>query len=79
MFESGLLREVRALLDAGFSPTLQPLQTIGYRECIEHLSGDLTLDHTVELVKRNTRRYAKRQLTWLRRYPDAHWLDLTDQ
>lgn len=78
MFEVGLLEEVAGLLEAGFSPDLQALQTIGYRETIEHLRGKRTLEETVCLVQRNTRRYAKRQLTWFRRYPSFRWVVLEE-
>jgi len=73
MLERGLLEEVRSLLDAGVDPTHQPLRTIGYREPIQHLRGEVDYDEMVRLVKRNSRRYAKRQLTWFRRYDDYEW------
>lgn len=76
MLAQGLLEEVQGLLAAGYDPALNPLQTIGYREPIAHLQGQITYPEMVRLIKRNTRRYAKRQLTWFRRYPAYHWVDL---
>lgn len=75
MFEGGLVDETRALLAS--HPDARPLldATIGYREVAAMLDGDLARPDAVRLVKRNTRRYAKRQLTWLRRYDEAVWLD----
>ncbi len=74
MLEAGLLGEVRGLLDSGADPAAPPLRTIGYREPIRHLQGEIGYDETVRLIKRNSRRYAKRQLTWFRRYPEYTWL-----
>ncbi|MCD6269957.1 MAG: hypothetical protein J7J71_07485, partial [Deltaproteobacteria bacterium] len=59
------------LLEKGFSPTLKPLQSIGYRQMIEHLANRLSLDQAVADIKQATRRYAKRQLTWFRNDKDA--------
>ena len=75
MFAEGLLDEVRHLLDRGFSPELKSMRTIGYRESIRHLQGRLTRDEAVALIQRDTRRYAKRQLTWFRRDKSIIWVD----
>lgn len=75
MLAAGLEQEVRSLLDAGYPPEIQSLQTIGYREMIQHLHGEISREEALRLIQRNTRRYAKRQMTWLRRYPDLHWFD----
>ena len=75
MLSSGLLDEVRHLLGVGFDPDLNPLKTIGYQEPIGHLKGEISYSEMVRLVKRNSRRYAKRQLTWFRRDEDNIWLD----
>jgi len=64
MLEAGLLDEVAALLAQGYAPQLKALQTIGYRESVQHLAGLLSLPETIALIQRETRRYAKRQLTW---------------
>ena len=74
MLDAGLLEEVRDVMDIdGVQLDEPPLSTIGYREPIQHLKGDIDYDEMVRLVKRNTRRYAKRQLTWFRRYDEYHW------
>ena len=75
MMEQGLEAEIRALYDAGL---LQPKsiagQAIGYKEFLPYLAGESTLDAVAEEIKGATRRYARRQLTWFRRYEDAMWL-----
>ena len=76
MLDRGLLDEVRGLLDQDIDPTRQPLRTIGYREPIQYLQGDIDYDEMVRLVKRNSRRYAKRQLTWFRRYDEYTALEI---
>lgn len=69
MMNLGFLEEVKGLLDRGFSPELKSLQSIGYRQLIRHLAGELTLVEAVELIVRDTRRYAKRQETWFLKVP----------
>ena len=76
MLEAGLIGEVRGLLARGADPATNALRTIGYREAIAFLQGRIPQAEMVRLIKRNTRRYAKRQLTWFRRFPDFEWLDL---
>lgn len=79
MLEDGLLDEVRAVMQIdGVALDEPPLSTIGYREPIQHLRGELDYDEMVRLVKRNTRRYAKRQLTWFRRYDEYTWVDAAE-
>lgn len=78
MLDRGLLDEVAALLEDGVDPTRQPLRTIGYREPIQYMRGDIKQEEMVRLVKRNSRRYAKRQLTWFRRYDEYAWIDIDD-
>jgi len=74
MFKEGLIEEVQDLLKNGYSPKLNSLNSVGYKEIIEYLDDDLDLENCVSLVKQNTRRYAKRQLTWFRRETDVHWV-----
>lgn len=74
MLNNGLIAEVKSILDAGYNPKLQALHTIGYREPIAFLRGKISRTEMIRLIKRNSRRYAKRQLTWLRRYPDFRWI-----
>ena len=67
MLETGLVEEVERLLSAGYSPSLKSMQAIGYREIVSHLSGEVDYTEMVELMKRETRRYAKRQETWFKK------------
>jgi len=79
MLEAGLLDEVRKIMDIdGVQLDEPPLSTIGYREPIQHLRGEIDYAEMVRLVKRNTRRYAKRQLTWFRRYDEYTWMDAAE-
>jgi tRNA dimethylallyltransferase len=73
MLSLGLLEEVKGLLDRGYGPHLKSMRSIGYRHMADYLRGDVTWDETVRLFKRDTRRYAKRQLTWFRADPDIEW------
>lgn len=66
MIERGLVAEVRALLERGFGPDAPGMSATGYREIARHLEGECTLEEAVEEIRRSTRRYARRQLTWLR-------------
>ncbi len=75
MMEAGLLRETEALLDRGYSPELKALKTIGYRESVNHLLDKASLQDTIALIQRNSRRYAKRQLTWFGKHKEIIWLD----
>ena len=76
MVEAGLLEETRRLLRAGLSPDSQSMQAIGYKELVLYLTERCSLSEAVELLKRNTRRYAKRQLTWFRAMPEILWHDV---
>ncbi|MDX1547140.1 MAG: tRNA (adenosine(37)-N6)-dimethylallyltransferase MiaA [Rhodothermales bacterium] len=78
MLEAGLLDEVRAILAEGVDPRTNALRTIGYREPIRHLRGDIGYGEMVRQIQRNSRRYAKRQLTWFRREPDWRWVPVGD-
>jgi len=73
MMEEGLLEEVRAVLKMGYPPDAPALKGLGYSQLIAYLRGDLSLKEAVELIKRDTRRFAKRQLTWFRRDPRICW------
>ena len=72
MMQEGLLEEVKSLLP---HKHLNALQTVGYKELFAHLKGEKSLEKAVELIKQNTRRFAKRQLTWLKRYKEAEWFN----
>ncbi len=70
MIESGLVREVESLL--GFR-SLNAMNTVGYKEIIQYIDGKWSLETAIEKIKTNTRRYAKRQLTWFKKDPTIHW------
>lgn len=76
MMESGLVEEVKRLLNMGYDKGLISMQGIGYKEIIKYLDGEYTLDEAVEIIKRDSRRYAKRQITWFKRYKESKWFDL---
>ena len=73
MLEQGLLEEVKTLLDKGYQSTA--MQAIGYKEMAGYLAGEQSLEEAAETLKRQTRRYAKRQMTWLRRDERIRWLE----
>ena len=74
MLENGLVPEVQALLDLGLNDDHTAMQAIGYKEIVQAIRGSITLKEAVEQIKQESRRYAKRQLTWLRRNPAVCWL-----
>ena len=74
MVREGLYDEVKRLLDAGLSPDCTAMQAIGYKEPAAYFAGRMSMDEATELIKLSSRRYAKRQLTWLRRDEDIFWL-----
>lgn len=76
MMEQGLLEEVKGLLEKGYTPDLVSMQGIGYKEFVPYFNGECTLEEAVTQLKTNTRRFAKRQLTWFRRQIDGLWVDL---
>lgn len=76
MMEQGLLEEVKGLLEKGYAPDLVSMQGIGYKEFVPYFNGECTLEEAVTQLKTNTRRFAKRQLTWFRRQIDGLWVDL---
>jgi len=75
MLEQGLAAEVRGLLERGLNPGCKSLRTIGYREMICHLRGEIPLAEATTLIQRNSRHYAKRQLTWFRGDDAIIWVD----
>jgi len=75
MAEKGLIEETRDLLNKGYSPDLNSMKAIGYRHMIRYLQGEWSLEETIAKLKRDTRRYAKRQLTWFRAEPGVIWVD----
>jgi len=77
MIRDGLIEEVAGLMREGYSPRLKALQSIGYRHVVYYLRGIVCYDEMLRLFKRDTRRFAKRQLTWFRRDPRIKWYDIT--
>lgn len=75
MIGQGLVEEVRSLLAAGYRADRPPLGSIGYQQIAAHLRGEMGLAEAVEIAKRESRRFAKRQLTWFRADPEIVWLD----
>lgn len=74
MVENGLIGETQGLIEKGYSPELKPMKSLGYRHAVRHLQGLLELDPMIEELRRDTRRYAKRQLTWFRADPEMMWV-----
>jgi tRNA dimethylallyltransferase len=74
MIEAGLIEEVKSVQHLKH---LASLQTVGYKEVFDYLDGVYTYEMCVEKIKQHTRNYAKRQLTWFRRHPEAHWIPFT--
>jgi len=75
MFEHGLVDEVKHILSLGFSGDEKPFESHGYKQALQFIRGELNLREAVFYAQRNTRNYAKRQLTWFRREPDLVWLN----
>ena len=75
MLQQGLVQEVRSLLERGVSPDSLAMQGLGYKEIIRYLNNELTYEEAVDLIKKSTRHFAKRQLTWFRREKDVIWMN----
>ena len=78
MFENGLIEETEKLLKMGYSPELKTMGAIGYRHAVKYLQGIWSYDEALEKMKQDTRRYAKRQITWFRGDPDVTWIHPED-
>ena len=74
MFDQGLVKEVRALLASGLTGSEKPFESLGYKQLIQHLRGELSLEEAIDATIVGTRQYAKRQITWFRRDERVHWL-----
>jgi tRNA dimethylallyltransferase len=79
MIDLGLVEEVRSILNMGYPKEINALNTVGYKEIIEYIEGNITLERAAELIKRNTRRYAKRQLTWFRKDERIKWFNVNSK
>lgn len=78
MLEKGLIDEVERLRAMGYTEEMQSMQGIGYKEILYYLVGKISLDEAIYLIKKGSRNYAKRQLTWFRREKHAHWINKDD-
>lgn len=76
MLATGLIDEVKSLLERGYDERLTSMQGLGYKEILYYLRGEMSLEEAVETLKRSTRRFAKRQMTWFRRDKRIRWLDV---
>lgn len=78
MLVKGLMEEVKKLLDMGYTSDMVSMQALGYKEIVQYLSGEITLEEAVFILKRDSRHYAKRQLTWFRRDERIQWFDVEE-
>jgi len=76
MLERGLVEEVRRIRDMGYASDIKPMQSIGYKQINQYLDNEISLEQTIELIKRDTKRFAKRQMTWLRNDKEIKWYDI---
>lgn len=79
MIEDGFIDEVKNVLDMGYSRNINALNTVGYKEIIEYLDNRISLERAIELIKRNTRRYAKRQMTWFNADKRIEWFNISNE
>lgn len=75
MIQKGLVEEVNSLRGMGYLRDLKPMQSIGYKEINQYLDGEIDLEQAIELIKRDTKRFAKRQMTWLRKDDEINWFE----
>ena len=78
MIEAGLVKEVEKLREMGYDKKNTAMQGIGYKEILKYLKGEYSLEEAIYIIKRDTRRYAKRQLTWFRRIDDIKWYNVDE-
>ena len=79
MFDAGLIEEVEQLIKSGVNPDCQAFKGIGYKEVVDYINGNITLDECRDLIKKNTRHFAKRQITWYKRMPYIEWITIDSQ
>ena len=77
MINDGLVEEVENILNQGYDKSLNSLNTVGYKEVVSYLEGEISLDRSIELIKRNTRHYAKRQMTWFNADKRIKWYNIS--
>jgi tRNA dimethylallyltransferase len=75
MFHSGLIEEVQQVLAKGYRPDCKGFEALGYRQAVAVLDGELSQEEAIEKTQTETRRYAKRQMTWFRREKEVHWIE----
>ena len=78
MFETGLLEEVKTLYEKGYTKDMVSMQGLGYKEILDYFNGEISLERAIYLIKRDTRHFAKRQLTWFRREKEVTWVNKQD-
>ena len=78
MLQSGLIGEVKNLVELGYDKGTTAMQGIGYKEILSYFRGECTLEETIYILKRDTRHYAKRQMTWFNRLEEIHWIDVDE-
>jgi tRNA dimethylallyltransferase len=78
MIKNGFVDEVKNILFKGYNKNLNSLNSVGYKEIIQHMEGEISLERAIELIKRNTRHYAKRQMTWFRKDARIEWFDIKE-
>jgi tRNA dimethylallyltransferase len=77
MLAAGFIKEVNTLLSRGYAPDLAPFSAIGYREIIDHLLGETTLEQAVTIMRRRTRHFVRRQANWFKEDdPQIHWIQV---
>lgn len=76
MLDNGLVNEVRKLVELGYADSITSMQGIGYKEILSYLREEITLEEAIEIIKRESRRYAKRQITWFKRIKETKWFSL---
>ncbi|MGD8306784.1 MAG: tRNA dimethylallyltransferase, partial [Ignavibacteria bacterium] len=79
MINDGFVNEIQSILNDGYDKNLNSLNTVGYKEIISHLEDEITLERAIELIKRNTRHYAKRQLTWFNADDRIKWYSVSSK
>lgn len=76
LIKQGLIAEVEGLIDMGYSPENPSMKAIGYKEVVSYIQGEVDQVTAIKLIMRNSRRYAKRQITWLKRYDNVKWIEI---
>lgn len=79
MIEAGFVDEVKALLNRGYDPGMNAMNTVGYKELSAYIRGKSDLDHAIREIQKNTRHFAKRQMTWFRKYAPDHWINIDEK